>query len=1092
MSGKFISNKQTAGGEFSACRLFLNERLIKVNLKECAAEIKRQNIGTVADKYLTPARKSGYICPNCNNGTGDSGTGATIYPNSQNNRDELKCFVCGENWNCLTLIATCEHLNLADKKDLNAAVKIGCDIFGLSLDKNYSTSAQKTHAEIPPTVAVKTNETSTDELPLIHADISDAQNNLSAFLDTTGGKFRGLTFETLKNFGRGGYLSEWISPKSRLEFKQGKREKLPPTSRRFIIPTANHYVAVMLDNDRTSENKIYWKMHAGKKEIFGADFLPVNADFIIVTEGEIDAMSIWQAKHGKFNVIAMGGVTEYKNAAKFLQNKFSNLKPHILILFDSDETGRKQALKMSEELLNIGFPAVCKFLSDENSKLDANDILQNEGDEKLAQIIDRIVADAQKDFSAAELEIVRLAENSAQSDSLDIELQEINRKIADFDNEKSAAIEKLKSAISFDKDFCFSDEIVTAAAFAKIFDKKIYSDFKASIQNQIAERKGEKFIVEWQGEVKGKVADVQSRHADLLAQRNSIKAKITSSIFFNQHDALKNFVEPDGYSISENGIEKIVGDKSLTVSRVPAFIKGKLENDEDKTIKYKLAYLAENGTWKTLPATGAEIIFNSRKLIDSAAYGFPVTSGNANLLVDFLDAFKAENEKRLPLSLNVSRCGWRKFGGNDYFVDPRRNCEISDENGERKKKIIVDSANTFALSLKSVGSIDEWRKAYEIAKKAPIARLIVAASVAAPLLYVCDSERNFISYFYGTTRGGKSTCLLLGASAVGNSDMVISFDGTNNGLLARAAETNDYPFFVDEKQSADKKLQEQFQRFIYSVANGRERQRANKDGTLKNVREWRNITICNGETKLLDDNATGGAHTRLLQIPTPKEILSSDDCREIRRIIKGNHGLIFPLFIDKIFKFGFDNLRENYNYLAEILAETFPNLLDDYRRYMAIMTLADVVLNIALGVDDEKAMSDAVDNAKIIFDFVPTLEEIADAPREIDFVTDFIAQNQKYFLDATPATIEQLSCVFGKFDKDFVYISVAALNQACDKAGFDYQKLVADLIDAKFFIPDDKILKDRKKPSQSVSTKINKVSTRCFRIPTNKILVNDN
>ena len=120
------------------------ERLKKMNLKECADEIKRRDIRTVADKYLTHARKSGYICPDCNNGTGESGTGAEVYHN-HHNREEIKCHVCGKNWNTLELIAQCENLNLDDKKEFVKAVKIGCELFGLSLDENYNTIAPKSH-----------------------------------------------------------------------------------------------------------------------------------------------------------------------------------------------------------------------------------------------------------------------------------------------------------------------------------------------------------------------------------------------------------------------------------------------------------------------------------------------------------------------------------------------------------------------------------------------------------------------------------------------------------------------------------------------------------------------------------------------------------------------------------------------------------------------------------------------------------------------------------------------------------------------------------------------------------------------------------
>ena len=662
-------------------------------------------------------------------------------------------------------------------------------------------------------------------------------------------------------------------------------------------------------------------------------------------------------------------------------------------------------------------------------------------------------------------------------------LQAVYLKMTDFNSDVSSAIEKLKSVSTFDKDTCFSDEVITAAAYAKLFDGKTFADFKSSIQNQ---NKKNSFLLEWRGVVKDKADKIKDRQTDLTTQKNDIQAKINSLSFIaDNEDDLQGVSFPEGYSVSANGIEKVVGEKMITVCRRPVVIKSKSRSFEDKTHKLVLAYLSENGKWQELPAVGEEIIFSSRTLVSQRAYGLPVTSTNANMVVDYLDAFKVRNEKILPMSLNVSRCGWYNFGDTDYFVDPRRKCFIADDN--RNIEIVVDDNNTFAKSLKSVGSLDEWLKAYEIAKKSPIARLIVAASVAAPLLNIFDGERNFVLYIYGTTRGGKSTCLLCGASAVGNTDMVISFDGTNNGLLGRAAETTDYAFFVDEKQSADARLKDQFQRFVYSVANGKERQRANKDGSFKSVREWQNITICNGETELLDDNATEGAFTRLLQIHAPKTILAADDCKEIRRIIRHNYGHALPLVIDKIFDYGFDNLRENFNDACEVFAENFPNLLDDYRRYVAIMTLADAVLNMCLGVDEDAAFADAVDNAKIIFEFVPTIADISDFEREKNFILGFIAQNQKYFLGATPAQIENLPFIYGKFDDDFVYIAVTAFKEACTKANFDYKKVRDDLIEEKFFVPDDKIFKGRKTPYNFVQKKIGGTKDNFYRIPKNFI-----
>ena len=658
----------------------------------------------------------------------------------------------------------------------------------------------------------------------------------------------------------------------------------------------------------------------------------------------------------------------------------------------------------------------------------------------------------------------------------DLEVK-LKKQLADFDEQKNSAIETLKNAESFDKDFVFSEEILTCAAFAKLYDGKTFSNFKAAIQKQ-AKKDKINFISEWSGEVKKKIEEIKER----LKEQNKLQAKLSTAKFIADNDVLQDFSIPEEFCISDNGIEKVVGEKMIMTARRPVVIKEKHFNTEEKTYKLILSFLSASGKWCDLPAQEAATVFNARKIVDLANYDLPVTSVTANLLVEYLAAFKALNENILPLTYIVSRCGWHSFYNEDYFIEPRRNCIISTD--DKVVKVAVDSNSTFAQSLKSSGTIEEWKKAYDLIKISPVARLHIAASIATPLLKILG-ERNFVLYFHGATRGGKSTCLQLAASAVGNNDLVVSFDGTNIGLLGKAAETMDFPFFVDEKQVADVKLKANFQSLIYAVANGKERLRGTKEGNFRLVREWRNIAIFNGETELLDDNATGGAHTRLLQIQTPKTILDADTCKQIREITKSNYGLIFPLVTDKFLDYGVDKLREKFAEIVEAFTEFYNDVLPEYCRYMAILMLADAFLSMVLGVQEMIAFEEAHKSTKEIFRVIPTLKEIDDSEREKNFVLGFIAAKARQFegngeLNPDDRIIGE---VLGKFEDDFVFVTVRALQTACNESGFDYKKLVNDLVEANFFVPNDKVEKGRKTPYQFVVKKINDVSTRCFRIP---------
>jgi len=395
---------------------------------------------------------------------------------------------------------------------------------------------------------------------------------------------------------------------------------------------------------------------------------------------------------------------------------------------------------------------------------------------------------------------------------------------------------------------------------------------------------------------------------------------------------LQGFTFPEGCSVSaKGGIEKIKGESVITVCRRPVIISRKFFDVEDKKYKVTLSYMTTSGIWKNLPATSAAIVANKNKLVDLAENGLPVTSSNSTLLVDFLDAFNAQNENNFPITYTVPRCGWYKFDGKEFFVDPRRDCLLTNEN--KNINVIVDSLSQFAKSLRQVGSIKNWKRAYELAKKSPVARIMIVAAIASILLKILG-ERNILLHIYAPTRAGKTTVLYLAASTIGDEKIIRSFDATRNVLAGAGAATdvNDYPFLINEKQVSDSRIKEQLDTLVYSLANGIGRTKLNKDFTLRKLQDWRTIAIMTGETQLLADNVTGGANTRLLTIAAPKIILPAEDCKTIRNI-KENYGLVFPLVINKIFEVGFEKLRKWYNEIVDSFSKAHPELLNDYCRY---------------------------------------------------------------------------------------------------------------------------------------------------------------
>ncbi|GMO68398.1 MAG: hypothetical protein Nk1A_7170 [Endomicrobiia bacterium] len=81
--------------------------------------------------YFQKARRSGYVCPLCQNGEGKDGTGIEEIKG----REGLyKCFKCNFSGDVLAFIAKQNNLDI--KSDFQKVMDIACGIYGISKDNN--------------------------------------------------------------------------------------------------------------------------------------------------------------------------------------------------------------------------------------------------------------------------------------------------------------------------------------------------------------------------------------------------------------------------------------------------------------------------------------------------------------------------------------------------------------------------------------------------------------------------------------------------------------------------------------------------------------------------------------------------------------------------------------------------------------------------------------------------------------------------------------------------------------------------------------------------------------------------------------------
>jgi len=368
-----------------------------------------------------------YVCPLCGNGEGKDATG--IKPHVTDSYVGWKCQRCGEKFDNITILAT--HYGLNPKYDFQEICKRACSEFNISyIEEYFSGDMSEKQPTTTPTIIHS-------ELGIILQQLATNETGLKIFINAQGGSWRGLPFELLKKKGCR-FIKDWLPPS--LIAKRPDAKNWATTSPRMLIPASTdsnkaNYLArltVPIENFNAQKRKyIREKDHAGTKTLFNAECL-TQAELVIAVEGYIDAMSL---EFAGFTAIAFGSAEGYDLLVKALRPL--ETKPRILILLDPDETGRTHAPKLQRALKKTGCQSVIRFLSDEpNSKLDTNQILVEQGKEKLHEIIDNLITDAQTEFTAIEKKMDSPSdlEKTAPNDNLALTAEQCEILFADGSN----------------------------------------------------------------------------------------------------------------------------------------------------------------------------------------------------------------------------------------------------------------------------------------------------------------------------------------------------------------------------------------------------------------------------------------------------------------------------------------------------------------------------------------------------------------------------------------------------------------------------------------------------------------------------------
>ena len=279
--------------------------------------------------FLKADKRQKPCCPNCGSGTGKDKTSAADFVKGGFELHCLKCDFSGDVFKIYAL-----------QNDLDAQRDFPTIVKAVAESLNFTEGEECNRRAI---AISKVDDRQTK------ANLSKAYNQLKRQLPSDRIRLY------LKNRGFNDSIIDKFAREITSDIKREFPEliKAPIGSMVVLYGNAEYFISRVFDNENKSV-KGYFKLSSIAQPIFFTSALnKTTENTIFITEGELDALSIFQA--GGFAASVGGGGGDSK-LLEFLEKERCQGKSWKLILaLDSDEAGKEHANKLAAKLKSLGF-----------------------------------------------------------------------------------------------------------------------------------------------------------------------------------------------------------------------------------------------------------------------------------------------------------------------------------------------------------------------------------------------------------------------------------------------------------------------------------------------------------------------------------------------------------------------------------------------------------------------------------------------------------------------------------------------------------------------------------------------------------------
>ena len=496
---------------------------------------------------------------------------------------------------------------------------------------------------------------------------------------------------------------------------------------------------------------------------------------------------------------------------------------------------------------------------------------------------------------------------------------------------------------------------------------------------------------------------------------------------------IKELRKPPAWTLNANGVWQTKhvknGDvESICACPVPVILTERLRNIETGQERMTLGFYRD-GSWHYITADRATI-FSHTAIIQLANKGLPVNSVTAKDLVRYLADLERENLNQFPTKRAIQHLGW--CNGKTFFPGAENELVLD----------LDDTSLSVANHYHSQGTLEEWIEIVKPIREYPVARFIMAAGFASPLLELIG-ERVFVIHTWGPSRGGKTAAMKAALSIWGNPEGIMSsFNATKVGLERTAALYSDLPLGIDERQIVGGD-QRKIEEIIYTLSMGKSKARGTKSGGLQAFSTWRSIIMMNGEHPITGASSATGVKTRTLELygtVIPDEEYAAQLHRRLNKVF----GIAGPMFIRRVIKehgeSGAISFQEDYDTIYGALKDAYPENAASHLSYVTSILIGDFYSSVWLfGLDEDEAYAQAVEIGTAILRQLESTAEMDEATRAMNYFMSWFGVNAAHFTSSPPAG----KC-FGIRDEECIWVYPSVFEAAMVDGGFNPTRVLRD------------------------------------------------